>query len=112
MAPNMSNLSISRTSFATRWRRAGVILFVSLLLPAIDVLAGVLVAPTVVFMSNKNRTGRLTIQNPGDKSEEVSVHFSFGIPVTDSMGNILSPSGFWVTYPNSCWTGCGRFRAE
>ena len=50
--------------------------------------AGVLVSPTVVFLSNKGRTGRMTVQNPTDKPKEVSIHFSFGLPVSDSLGNV------------------------
>ena len=99
----MSSLSLSTPSMVRRFRRVGAVLLLALIVPTIDILAGVLVAPTVVFMSNKNRTGRLTIQNPGDKPEEVSVHFSFGIPVTDSMGNVhVALQDSLVTDPNSC----------
>jgi P pilus assembly chaperone PapD len=50
--------------------------------------AGVLVAPTSVILSERKKTGRLTIQNPSDKPKEVTIGFSFGIPVSDSLGNI------------------------
>lgn len=76
------------------------VMFVILLV--INVSAGVLVAPTVVFLSESNRTGRITLQNPTDVSQEVTVHFSFGLPVSDSLGNVivtLQDSG--VTDPNS-----------
>jgi hypothetical protein len=65
-------------------------------------VAGVLVAPTIVFLSDKNRTGRMTIQNPTNTPKEVFVNFSFGLPTSDSMGNItltLQDSG--VTDPRS-----------
>jgi hypothetical protein len=52
------------------------------------VTAGVLVAPTVVFLDNHNRTSRMTVQNPTDKPQEVSVFFSFGLPESDSLGNV------------------------
>jgi P pilus assembly chaperone PapD len=62
--------------------------------------AGVLVAPTSVFMSETDRTGRITIQNPSDKPKEISIHISYGIPISDSMGDVqvtLQDSG--VTDP-------------
>jgi P pilus assembly chaperone PapD len=54
-----------------------------------DILAGVLVAPTVVFLSEKGRTGRITIQNPTNQPKEISVNFSFGLPTSDSAGNVF-----------------------
>jgi hypothetical protein len=66
-------------------------------------LAGTLVAPTVVFLSNDQRTGRMTLQNLGDKPEEVSVFFSFGLPTADSLGDVsvrLQDSA--VTDPKAC----------
>jgi len=72
------------------------------LIPLLDVAAGVLVAPTVIFMSDRQRTGRMTVQNPTDKPTEVTVSFSFGLPVSDSLGNvqvILQDSA--VTDPHS-----------
>jgi len=50
--------------------------------------AGVLVAPSVVFMSDHNRTGRMTVQNPTNAPKEVSISFSFGLPESDSLGNV------------------------
>ncbi len=76
------------------------LLFLSIL--ALRAGAGVLVAPTVVFISDKGRTGRITVQNPTDKPQEVTVFFSFGLPTSDSLGNVtvrLSDSS--VTDPNS-----------
>lgn len=67
-----------------------------------ELIAGVLVAPTIVFMSDKNRTGRMTIQNPTNAPKEVFVNISFGLPVSDSSGNVtlvLQDSG--VTDPKS-----------
>jgi P pilus assembly chaperone PapD len=99
----MTSLNVWAPSIASPLRRVGGILLLALLLPAIDTLAGVLVAPTVVFLSDKNRTGRLTIQNPGDKPQEVSIHFSFGIPTSDSAGNIqVALQDSLVDDPNSC----------
>jgi len=50
--------------------------------------AGVLVAPTSVILSENDRTGRLTVQNPSDTPEEISIHFGFGIPQSDSLGKV------------------------
>jgi len=53
-----------------------------------SVTASVLVAPTVVILSDKDNTGRITIQNPTDKPKEISIYMSFGLPVSDSTGNV------------------------
>jgi P pilus assembly chaperone PapD len=71
-----------------------------LFLSPFSLTAGVLVAPTVVILSEKDRTGRITVQNPTDKPKEIAIHFSFGLPVSDSAGDVqvrLQDSG--VTDP-------------
>ena len=83
--------------------RVGGFLALTLLLTVSNLCAGVLVAPTVVFLSDDARTGRMTLQNLGDKPEEVSVFFSFGLPVGDSLGDVsvrLQDSA--VTDPKAC----------
>ncbi|RKX24807.1 MAG: hypothetical protein DRP45_07420, partial [Candidatus Zixiibacteriota bacterium] len=50
--------------------------------------AGVLVSPTVVFVSQNNPTGRMTIHNPSDRPQEVNIKFSFGLPASDSLGRL------------------------
>ena len=60
-----------------------------ILLPVVKVAAGVLVAPTIIFLSETNRTGRITLRNPSDVPQEVSVYFSFGLPISDSLGNVF-----------------------
>jgi hypothetical protein len=91
-------------NYAGAWKRVGGFLFVAFtLLSTADLCAGVLVAPTVVFLSDDSRTGRITVQNIGDKPEEVTIFFSFGLPVNDSLGDVsvrLQDSA--VTDPNSC----------
>lgn len=62
----------------------GILLLVS----AANISAGVLVAPTVIFLSEHNRTGRLTLQNPTNIPNEVTISFSFGLPTSDSLGNV------------------------
>lgn len=83
--------------------RQGIVFALLLLVStAADLLAGVLVAPPVVFISEKGRTGRLTVQNPTDAPKEVSISFAFGIPESDSLGNVniyLKDSA--VTHPRS-----------
>lgn len=72
-----------------RTRPRGILLILGLLaLTTAELAAGVLVAPTVVILSDKERTGRITIQNPTNKPREVEVLFSFGLPVSDSVGDI------------------------
>ncbi len=67
----------------------GTILFIIFFLTIVSELtAGVLVAPTSVILSDKKRTGRLTIQNPTDRPKQVQISFSFGVPISDSAGNI------------------------
>ena len=55
---------------------------------AASATAGVLVAHSVVFMSETSRTGRMTIQNPTNAPKEVTIDFSFGLPESDSIGNV------------------------
>jgi P pilus assembly chaperone PapD len=67
----------------------GVLCALALLLfLALDISAGVLVAPTVVILSDKERTGRITVQNPTNKPREVDIYFSFGLPESDSLGDV------------------------
>lgn len=76
---------------------------VLVMFPAAKLLAGVLVAPTVIFLSDKQRTGRMTLQNTESTPQEVTVSFAFGLPTSDSLGDvsvILEDSA--VTDPRSC----------
>lgn len=50
--------------------------------------AQVLVSPTVVFISDQNPTGRITLLNQSPHVQELSIAFSFGIPESDSLGNV------------------------
>jgi len=78
---------------------AGVITFLSIQ----NAAAGVLVSPTVVFISDKSPTGRMTLLNNGDTPQEVTVYFSYGLPVSDSLGNIsVVFQDSAVTDPRSC----------
>jgi P pilus assembly chaperone PapD len=69
---------------------------------AAELFAGVLVAPTVVFLSDRSRTGRLTIQNPTNLPKDVTISFSFGLPSSDSLGDVyLTLQDSNVTDPRS-----------
>ena len=98
---NRSRTLLSMIAGAT-WR-AGGFLVLALSLLTVNLTAGVLVAPTVVFLSSDARTGRMTLQNVTEKPQEVSVSFSFGLPTADSLGDVrvrLQDSA--VTDPKAC----------
>jgi len=82
----------SGNSLINRLRKSGHLaaaLFLIFFLTLVtELTAGVLVAPTSVILSDRKRTGRLTVQNPTDKPKQVQIRFSFGVPVSDSAGNI------------------------
>jgi len=69
-------------------RRATAFFLVLLFLTSINLTAGVLVAPTSIILSEHDRTGRMTVQNPTDMPKEVSISFGFGLPESDSLGNV------------------------
>ncbi len=98
---NKAHLSRSSAKRLPLWCIAVALLL--FIIPAADLLAGVLVAPPVVILSDKGRTGRITIQNTTDAPREVSIRFAFGLPVSDSLGNVsvqLKDSN--ITDPFSC----------
>jgi len=73
------------------WSTAGLrlaLMFGCLFLLAGNVAAGVMVAPTVVFMSDQQRTDRIIVKNPSDFPSEVTIRISYGLPLSDSLGNI------------------------
>ena len=99
----MKHSSTFPSLIAGALKRVGGFLFLALLLSAANLTAGVLVAPTVVFLSSDARTGRMTLQNLGDKPEEVSVFFSFGLPTADSLGDVsVRLQDTAVTDPKAC----------
>lgn len=74
----------------------------ALLIPLFDIMAGVLVAPSVVIISEKGRAGRMTIHNPSETPKEISIGFSFGLPESDSLGNVdIRLNDSTVTHPRS-----------
>ncbi|HVP07028.1 MAG TPA: hypothetical protein VMS71_04230 [Candidatus Acidoferrum sp.] len=88
----------------SRW--GFLLLIVLFLVYATNATAGVLVAPTVVFLSDQNRTGRMDVQNPTNAPKEVTIHFSYGLPISDSLGNVrvtLQDSGVTDTRSAVDW---------
>ncbi len=70
--------------------------------PLSQLAAGVLVAPSVIVLQDKSKTGRMNLQNPSNSPKEVSISFSYGIPESDSLGNVnifLRDTG--ITDPHS-----------
>ena len=87
------------------FRRLGFSILVTLLvlIPAADLLAGVLTAPTVVIMSDKERTSRMVIRNPSAAPKEIEIRMGFGIPVSDTLGNVnVDLFDTTQTDPRSC----------
>ncbi len=50
--------------------------------------AQVIVAPTILFMSDQSRFGTFVVMNRSNTPQEISVSFRFGFPESDSAGNI------------------------
>ena len=80
-----------------------IIAAILMVIPFQQLMASVLASPTVVFITDKNPTGRLTLLNRGNTSQEISVYFSFGLPISDSLGNVsVEFQDSAVTDPRSC----------
>lgn len=74
-------------------RRDGVAVRVGLLLTALLALVvgqanAVSVTPSALYLDSRNRTGTLTLYNPGSLPEEIQIGFAFGYPRSDSLGNV------------------------
>lgn len=50
--------------------------------------AAVAVSPVALYIDARDRTGTLTLFNPGSRPEEIEVDFAFGYPVSDQEGNV------------------------
>ena len=64
------------------------VVLLMLVAPLTQVTAGVLVAPSVIVLDANSKTGRMNLQNPSNTPKEVSISFSFGLPESDSLGNV------------------------
>jgi P pilus assembly chaperone PapD len=64
------------------------VLLAGIALACLPIITGaVLVTPHAVFIDHRQRTGQLTLANPGEEPEEIEIDFVFGYPATDSLGN-------------------------
>lgn len=85
----MNTLKTTTPSADDNRQRWGFLFWVVLFLAfAAPTMAGVLVAPTVIFINDRGRTGRMEVQNPTAQPREVSIHFAYGLPTSDSLGNV------------------------
>jgi len=50
--------------------------------------AQVVVAPTVVFLSDQSPFGTFLVMNRSDVPQEIGISFKFGYPVFDSLGGV------------------------
>jgi len=67
-------------------RHLGLTLATALAAPAVASGQGVLVAPHLVVIDHRTRSGSVSLYNPGEVPAEVSLSTFFGYPVTDSAG--------------------------
>jgi len=65
-----------------------ITLFAIVLLVSSFAQAQVIVAPTILFMSDQSRFGTFVVMNRSNTPQEISISFRFGFPESDSSGNI------------------------
>jgi hypothetical protein len=51
----------------------------------------VAVSPSALYLDHRNRSGTLTLFNPGSLPEEIEIGFAFGYPRSDSLGVVSVP---------------------
>ena len=73
-----------RLPHGSLWRTAVLTAVAFVLLPAI--IEAIYVAPTAVFMDDRDNSAQVTIGNSGDAPEEATVELRFGFPDADSAG--------------------------
>ena len=66
--------------------RAGLTGLLLSLLPRLLPAQGVVIAPHVLYLDHRTRSGALTLYNPGTEPVEIALSTFFGYPVTDSAG--------------------------
>jgi len=54
----------------------------------VNAQAQISVSPPALFMNSNNRFGTFIVENKTGETQEVSVNFRFGYPVSDSIGNM------------------------
>lgn len=70
-------------------RRIGVATLIASALPATLAAQAVLIAPQAVVVDRGQRAGTFTVVNIGEDRVEVDLSTLYGVPVTDSAGNLL-----------------------
>lgn len=81
--------SLDRT-FGRRGGRAARVVMALVVLSLAEAAhaAAVAVSPVAVYISSRDRTGMLTLFNPGTRPEEIQVDFAYGYPTSDDEGNV------------------------
>lgn len=69
--------------------RTRLLLCLAVVAPAPALAQGVIVAPHLVHVDHRLRSGQLILLNPGTRPVEVEVSTVFGYPGTDSTGRVL-----------------------
>jgi P pilus assembly chaperone PapD len=65
-----------------------ILILAIVLLVSSSTQAQVIVAPTILFMSDQSRFGTFVVMNRSNTPQEISISFRFGFPESDSLGNI------------------------
>ena len=65
-----------------------LVLFLSVFLLSMSSYAQVILSPYLVYTDEHNRYGSFLVQNESNKPYEISISFTFGFPVTDSLGKM------------------------
>lgn len=74
---------------ALPWRAGAVA--AALMLGLVAFAGAVSVSPVALYLGPRERSGALTLYNPGTRPEEVEIDFAFGYPVSDDEGNVTVP---------------------
>ncbi len=85
--PTPSSLAASLRAHPARVALAAIAM---LALSATSLLC-VSVSPMAVYLSNRHRSGEMTLYNPWSRPEEIRIGFAFGYPRSDANGNITVP---------------------
>jgi hypothetical protein len=67
---------------------AGALVLVAVATEAVEAVS---VSPTALYIDHRTRTGVLTLYNPGNLPEEITIDFAFGYPRSDTAGNLSVP---------------------
>ena len=70
------------------WAARALLGAAALVLAGTETAEAVSVSPTALYIDSRTRTGVLTLYNPGNLPEEITIDFAFGYPQTDSAGNL------------------------